>query len=57
MATEEDGGSQRLERSSSTETDSEPPQSGAELSCLLIMSAFACFLQSRLKSSLLLCVG
>lgn len=35
MATEEDGGSQRLERSSSTETDSEAPQTGAVLSLLL----------------------
>ncbi|XP_075872198.1 E3 ubiquitin-protein ligase HECW1 isoform X2 [Nelusetta ayraudi] len=33
MATEEDGGSPRLERSSSTETDSDPPPAGTQNLC------------------------
>lgn len=37
MATEEDGGSPRLERSNSTETDSEPPQTGAIISLIIII--------------------
>lgn len=39
MATEEDGGSPRLERSNSTETDSDPPQTGAVISLIIIIQS------------------
>ncbi len=45
MATEEDGGSQRLERSGSTETDSDSPPTGTALSLLTVYSdiiSFSC---------------
>lgn len=42
MATEESGGSQRTERSSSTETDPDSTQTGTALSPLMLYTHTAC---------------